>query len=65
MAVIFTAYDIFTGTSAIFSFYSCGSVFEANIYLLGLGSKKWNFLAQDNPNQLLKSYKQLAYGKTI
>lgn len=50
MAVIFTAYDIFTGTSAIFSFCSCGSVFESNMYLLGLGSKKWNFLAQDNPN---------------
>ena len=48
MAVIFTAYDIFTGTSAIFSFCSYGSVFEANIYLLGLGSKKLNFALQLN-----------------
>lgn len=43
MSVIFTASDIFTGTSTIFSCCSCGSVFESNMYFWGLGSKKWNF----------------------
>lgn len=44
MSVIFTASDIFTGTSTIFSCCSCGLAFESNMYLLGLG-RKMEFLA--------------------